>query len=252
MKRTISLSFVCISLFLTGCVSSGAKRDVATEEAAQVNTQLAVEYFQRGDKETALLKIDKALEQNKQNPNAHMVKAMILASLEEYDDAEDHYEDAVDLAPNDPAVLNNYGTFLCNRGKYRKGIENFLEAARNQRYPHPESAWTNAGQCAERIPDIKRAEEYFRKALSVNQNYPRALWQMAELSFEQGNMLGARAFLQRLEPVQPLGAEALWLGVRIERRLNDKRAENRYESLLLRDHADSREAKLLMESQSER
>ncbi len=75
---------------------------------------------------------------------------------------------------------------------------------------------------------------------------------MADVSFQNGNYLGARAFLQRLEASQPLPPEAIWLGIRIERRLGDRQAEKRYTDILMRDYPDSREAALVTEEQRER
>ncbi len=74
---------------------------------------------------------------------------------------------------------------------------------------------------------------------------------MADVSFQKNEFLAARGFMQRFEAVQRLPAEALWLGIRIERQLNDQAAERRYADILLRDFPESREAKLVLEGRSE-
>ncbi|MDX1454312.1 MAG: type IV pilus biogenesis/stability protein PilW [Gammaproteobacteria bacterium] len=248
IKSTFLL--VLLSVAMTGCVSTAGKSKVDPQASAS-NTNLALEYFRIGQREVAMEKIEKAIEQDPDYAQAHLVKGMLLAELKEYSAAEDSFEEALDLAPEDAAVQNNFGGFLCDRGEYDDGIEMFMLAANNQYYGRPESAWTNAGTCAKRKGDFAEAENMYRQALKINPAYPLALWQMADLSFERGNYLGARAFMQRLESTATLPPEAIWLGVRIERRLEDKQAEKRYSDILMRDYPDSREANLLMESRSD-
>ena len=249
MTRKILLLAI-IPFLAAGCVTSGG-RATNDPDASKYNTRLALEYFQRGQRELAMEKIEKAIEQDNSSAQAYMIKGMLLAELKEFSAAEDSFEEALDLAPDNPAIQNNFGSFLCQRGEYEEGIELFVKVARNQRYGRPDSAWTNAGVCAKRQGDLSTAENYFRKALEINGTNPAALWQMSDISFRNGHYLGARAFLQRLEATQPLPPEAIWLGVRIERRLGDRQAAKRYTDILMRDYPDSREAALVSEDERE-
>lgn len=249
MTRKILLLAI-IPFLATGCVTNGGQ-DINDPDASKYNTRLALEYFQRGQRELAMEKINRAIEQDGSSAQAHMIKGMLLAELEEFDAADDSFEEALELAPDSPTMQNNYGSFLCQRGRYEEGTELFLQAARNQRYGRPDAAWTNAGVCAKLAGKLTEAENYFRKALDINGTNPVALWNMSDISFRNGNYLGARAFLQRLEATQPLPPEALWLGIRIERRLGDRQAEKRYTDILMRDFPDSREAALVSEEDRE-
>ena len=55
----------------------------------------------------------------------------------------------------------------------------FAKAIETPRYKTPERALENAGACAKRIPDLEKAENYLRKALSINPKLPLALSEMA-------------------------------------------------------------------------
>lgn len=250
MIRTGLLAFGMLTM--TGCVSSGGAEDnVANVEASRYNTQAAAEYYRKGQVDVALEKIEKAIEQDDENADAYMMYGMILAASVEKEDlykARDAYEEALDLRPEDQTIRNNFASFLCDRGEYKKAIGYFIEVANSRSYNRPEAAWTNAGTCAARIPDLDRAEEHLRKALSINPNYPAALWQMARLMLKKEQSLLARAFLQRLEGMGQLPASALWLGVRIERALGDVAAASRYTDILLRDYPESREAAMALEN----
>lgn len=254
-KNRISacLGLLGFALATTGCVSTTSVDDNAAEiEASRYNTQAAAEYLRQGSLDTALEKVRKAIEQNDNNADAHLLHGMILVRQndpDQLDEAEEAYEEAVSLQPQDPIIRNNYGSFLCNQGEYNDAIRQFLRTAENHRYQQPEAAWTNAGMCAMRIPDFERAEKYLRKALDINREHVPALWQMAQLMLKIDRPLLGRAFLQRLEVMGALPPEALWLGVQIERKLGDRAAAKRYADILLRDFPESREAALVVGGQ---
>lgn len=244
MKKTRNVFLGLLAFTLTACVSTGGQEG-SDEEAARVNTQLAAAYLNRGDVDLAMEKVDRALEQDGDYAEAYLVKGMILARAEEYDDADDYYRRAARLGKGNATVQNNVAAYLCRRGHLGDGEQMFLDVARMPTYSRPAVAYTNAGLCAKRVPDTERAERHFRRALELEPSYGQALWQMAELSLEKKDYLPARAFLQRLEGVRALGPDGLWLGVRIERALGDEAAERRYASILLRDFPESPEAGLL-------
>ena len=254
-KNRISacIGLLVFALASAGCVSTSSVDDNAAEiQASRYNTQAATEYLRQGSIDTALEKVRKAIDQNEDNADAHLLHGMILARQGDpdlMDEAEDAYEEAVSLRPEDPVIHNNYGSFLCDQGKYNDAIRQFTRAAESHRYQQPEAAWTNAGTCAMRIPDHERAEKFLRRALEINREHAPALWQMARLMLQTERPLLARAFLQRLEAMGKLPSEALWLGVRIERALEDQAAAARYVDILLRDYPESREAALVVDSQ---
>lgn len=241
-NATLALSVILAS----GCVASGGTQQESAD-AARVNTELAAAYLGRGDVNLAMEKVERALEQNDEYAEAYLVKGMILARAEEFDKADDYYMKAARYGRDNAGVLGNVAAYLCNREKHRDGEKIFLDVARMPTYSRPAIALTNAGVCAKRIPALDRAEQHLRRALDFEPNYSQALSIMAELSFDQGEWLRARAFLQRLEGVQRLGPDSLLLGARIERKLGDSAAERRYADILRRDFADSKQAQLLDE-----
>ena len=155
-----------------------------------------------------------------------------------------------EINANDPNSLNNYGQFLCSTKHYDEAQELFLKAAANPLYETPENAITNAWTCAlnNNHPDV--AETYFKQALEKNPKVPNALVQMAQLSYNSGNYLSARGYLQRyLEIFKPRHTPAsLWLGIQIEQKLGDNNTKDSYALLLKNNFPDSKEAQMLKES----
>ncbi|HEX5339449.1 MAG TPA: type IV pilus biogenesis/stability protein PilW [Gammaproteobacteria bacterium] len=239
-------SVIAASGLLAGCVSSGPSfpgDKVSMTQASEYNTQLGVAYLRQGDRDLAMQKLQKAIEQNPDNADAYLGLGLLYDTIGDPDRAEKNYRTALDKAPDDPEVQNNYAVFLCQHGKQKQSLEYFLEAGQNPLYSTPDAAYTNAGVCASQIPDVKSAEQYFRKALDINPIYPSALYQMAQLSYQQKKYLQARAFIERFNSVskQPR-PEVLLLGVRTERALGNSRNAAAYAKKLRSLFPDSPQA----------
>lgn len=243
---------VCIAAALAvGCVtrSVDGENNGSPREAAQYNVQLGLEYLQQGRRELAFEKLRRALEQAPDSADAHVAIAYAYSVHGEPSLADRHYRRALRLGRGDPDIENTYGAFLCDRGRMQDAERHLLKAARTEGYGTPEFAWTNAGLCAERAGDRERAEGFYREALRVNDRHPPALWQLAQVSFDAGNALQARAFLQRYEAVAPRTAASLWLGYQVERTLGDAAAAEVYAARLRSDFADSEQARLLKDAE---
>ena len=233
------LALSACSTFPTDHNSAQARR------VADTNIQLGIAYMREGDFETALVKLQKALEANPDSATAHGTLAILYENIGENQLAEKHFKTALRLSPEDPQTHNNYGQYLCRHGEYVKALEQFKMAASDPLYSGIAASLTNAGICAGSIPDAKQAEEFFRKALEHDQNYAYALLQMADLMFTQGNNLAARAYIQRFDAVSKPSAESLWLGVRIENALGDMSAAGGYALKLKNDFPKTKEAESL-------
>ena len=243
----LRLGLLAAVLTLCACNTSNVRDgDSQASRAASVNVQLGAGYMNQGKNELALSKLKRALEDDPKLPSAHYVIAILYERLGEFDKADTHYRRAVDLAPDDPEAHNNYGTFLCGQNRLKEADTQFLAALKDPLYKTPEFAYTNAGICALKIPDVAKAEEYFRQALKVNPRFGNALFEMAQLNFNRANYLSARAYLQRHMEVSPRSSTALWLGVRIESALGDNTTAGSYAKLLKTDFPNSRETELLL------
>lgn len=236
-----------VLLAVSGCVTTNEDGAFVTEqgpdlaEASRLNTQLGLDYMRRGVNDRALEKLQRALEQDPRNAEAHTAMALLQSRRGDPGEAEKHYRKAMALGGDDPSIRNNFGVFLCANGDPREAERYLVEAAQDPDYPTPQAAWTNAGACAMRLPDLEKSERYLRRALDIDQQFPDALAQMAKLSIEQKQYLKARAFLQRYELVGPPSAFTLWMGAQTEAALGDRAAASRYESRLRAEFPDSPE-----------
>lgn len=236
---------------LSACVQSPSKKPVDNTKRAEINTQLGVEYLRQGQYESSMEKLEKALDQDSHYAPAHDAIAVLYEQLGEVDKADTHYRRSLSLDSKNASTLNNYGQFLCRQKKLDKAEGYFLRATKDPLYRYPEMIYTNAGICAGQIPDPRKAEVYFRKALDKNRTYAPALKEMIRLSYLQDNFLGARAYIQRYEAQGALTAELLWIAVQTEKQLSDKSGESKYAAQLKKKFPDSAQANQLRKWENE-
>lgn len=236
-------------LLLSACASTMQDKEDKDFRIADTNLQLGVGYMRQGRYEDALEKLQKAVAAKSDYADVHSALAMVYEHMLEYDKADHHYREAIDLNSDDGANYNNYGVFLCRQGKFVQADKYFAKAIETPRYKTPERALENAGACAKRIPDLEKAENYLRKALSINPKLPLALSEMADLMFQKENYMSTRAYLQRFGEVSRsrYTPQSLWLGIQTERKLGDNEAEARYAKLLQSHYPDSLEFKRWLE-----
>ncbi len=238
-------SYVLIILLLNACGSNLQTKHIAANNAAINHLQLGIAYMRRGQNEMALEPLQKALNINPNYAEAHNAIAVLYERLGKNDKAKQHYQTSLQIKPNYYDAHNNYGQFLCKNDEFAQANIHFLKAIENPMYKTPEIAYTNAGICAVRYKKLTDAETYIRKALQSNSKFPRALFQMASISFDQQRYKQARNYLQRYSNVAKPTSKTLWLGFHIERKLNNKEAQVQYARLLRNQFPDSLETQKL-------
>ena len=235
-----------------GCSSSGGGADkqqnpVDTLASAKVHTELAAVYYGQQQYGYALDELDFALRMNNKYAPAYGIRGLVHMALNEDKKAKDDFEHSLDLDGKDSGTRNNYGWFLCQRGKEKESMEQFMEAVRNPLYATPEKGYLNAGLCSKKFGKIIEAEAFLKKALSQQPRMAEALIGMAELNFAKADYTGAKSYFLRLaRNGAELSAADLLLAIRIERKLGDKNAEASYKVQLRKRFPESREAQLML------
>lgn len=242
---------VAIAVLATGCVSTTTGTDIPetnTADAAELNYQLGARYYRNGNYELARDRLLYSIELDSKNAIAYSTLALTYEQLDNIRLATESYEKAIRVAPHNYDVLNTYAVFLCRHDQFDQAIKYFDRAAKITDNDDAEITLTNAGVCMTQMPDLVRAESYFRSALDVKTNYGEALIQMCLLKFSQEQYLSARAFLQRFLASHPPSSSVLYLGVQIEENLGDERAQTDFSNRILREFPQSPEAKKVLES----
>jgi len=246
-KIFIALLF---AVFLASCTTSADKSIVTTKgqtepnlkEAATLNVQLAVGYIQRKQYKPARDKLEKAIEQNPDYLPAYTTMAYLYALLGQTEKAEEKYQEALELKPDDSGLSNSYGAFLCKQGKYEEAQKMLKVAYTDPFYEALYLAESNAGSCYVKQNEYKKAETLLRKSLRTDPKLPGSLISMAEVGLKTERYLMARAYIQRYHAVHAATAASLWIQIQAEKELGAKDHYMKYARKLIQDFPDSDEA----------
>ena len=250
-KSNLVLGAMAAILVGSGCISTttGPPENKADQgDAAELNYQLGARYYRKGDYDLARDRLQLALKQDPKNAFAWSTLGLTYEALGNVRLAEDAYDNAVRVAPRDYKIQENYAVFLCRQGRFDDARRYFDKAIKAPTNDYSEQTYTNAGVCMMQKPDHVAAEQYFRAALDRRPNHGEALLQMSVLSYETGDNLKARAFLQRYLGSNMPTAPVLYHGILIEEKLGDDTARRQYTLQLLRDFPDSAEAERIRQA----
>jgi type IV pilus assembly protein PilF len=233
-----------VALALTAC-SSAEKREKAAQDARRLDiyVTLAADALAQGNLNVAFSEANKALAVAPDSAKANDTMALVQARMRDDKKAEMYFRRALDADPPDSDSHNNFGVFLCERGRIDEAIPHFDAAVANPLYRTPDRANLNAGQCLLKKGDYAGAERYFRAALAVNAKSTIALYNLARLNYDRQQYLATRAFLTRYFETAKDSPEVLLLAVKTEHALGDKGAEASYGARLRAKFPDSAEAK---------
>ncbi|TAK72987.1 MAG: type IV pilus biogenesis/stability protein PilW [Betaproteobacteria bacterium] len=256
LRSTIYAALLLVCGALTGCaqtpLSSATQADTvetgtvtgdigAPRNRARIHTELASAYFERGNMGVALEELRVAVDADPTYAPAFNVLGLVHMDLRENAVAQQHFERALRLSPNDPDINNNYGWFLCQSGREEQSIAYFLAALKNPLYSTPARSYVNAGLCAIRKNNERDAFDYFQRALRSEPDNLQALLNLASIQYKRGQLELARGFIGRFNKLVEPTADSLWLALRIERKLGDKSAENTLATQLRRRFSGSQE-----------
>lgn len=262
--RLASLAAVAAVVLVAGCDTFSSKKEstpvqqpmsqqlppIKQEEAtprykAELRTELAAGYFERGQYDVALEELGEAVKFDPTYPKLYSIFGLVYTELGDEPKAESNFRRALDLAPSDSEIRGNWGWYLCTHGKARESIGEFEAALRNPLYKTPEIALINAGKCSAQIGDLAAADQYFRRALLMKPGNPIAAYNLALLSYRGAKLDDARALMRFAMAQNPPPAEVLYLGMCVERKLGDKPAEDSYVTQLKNRYPNSAETRAL-------
>ncbi len=221
-----------------------ASDQTAAQKRAQIRMQLAIGYYEQGQLAVALDEIKLALLADPGYADGYGVRALIYMGMEEFALAEDNFLRALKLAPGNPDLSNNYGSFLCQNGRARESIAYFETALKSRTYQWKAKALNNAGSCSLKMKDNVGAERYLLQALKLDPDIAATNANLARIYYERREYVRAGFYIARLGKTakpESLTADVLWLSAKVQYRLGDTGAVDSVGTQLRRHHASSPE-----------
>lgn len=215
-----------IASLLAGCVSTGhvnpMKTDKGRDEARDAYIQLGIGYLQEGASERAKVPLKKALELDPSNADAHAALALVFQIEMEPKLADEHFRKALSQRGDDARLLNNYGSFLFEQELYDEAFERYQQASQDDLYPERSRVFENLGLTSLKLQRREQAKTYFERSLRLNSRQPRALLEMAVLSYEDKQYVPARSYYASYKALSEQNARSLLLGTRLARVFEDR------------------------------
>jgi type IV pilus assembly protein PilF len=239
----VAVTAALLAALLSGCVNQ--QKAAQRRDAAIYNTELGIAYMRRGDLAIAQTKLDRALQENPDDPDVHSARALLFARLQQPQQADREFREALRLAPKNPDFQNNYAVYLCSVGRNDEGVQTFMSAAHNPEYLTPELAYVNAGICLRASHHNVEAYQMFVDALTIRPNFPQALWQLADLNFSEGKLADARQEIDSFIASNQETPDLLLLAVKVTRAQHDELDAELYARRLQLDFPNSAEAREL-------
>jgi type IV pilus assembly protein PilF len=155
--------------------------------------------------------------------------------------AEESFRKAVSLSPRDGSVAHNLAWLLCQQGRYTEADPLFEAAANSPRYGDRAKTWMTQGICLVRAGQPAAAERVLLKAYELDAGNPVTGFNLARLTFSRGDHTRAQFYIRRINNSELANAETLWLGMRVEHRLQNAEAVRQLADQLRRRFPQSRE-----------
>lgn len=225
LRISIRVSLLTAVVLVTGCVSNSQSGQYGGnfdhEDAAKTRMSLGLTYLQNNNYTQAKQNLDKALALNPRSADVQFAVAYYYQLVGDIRRAEEYYETAIDLAPNNGDIANSYGAFKCQNGEYEKAKEHFFDAINNRLYSNAAQTYENLALCAQSQGKIEEAIEYFQDALKHQPARGKSLFLLSELYATSGEWAQAESTLRKYERVAKVTPDSLWLAYEIAKGQGD-------------------------------
>lgn len=245
-----SALFLSALLALSACASNGQgdmHRDIVTEtdasnvdKRARIRYELATGYFEQEKYTVALDEVKQVLQLEPNAVDAWVLRGLIYLRLEQTALAEESFRRAQAIAPKNGAVARNYAWVLCTQKRYAESDAQFKRAVEvGYELSRTYMSW---GVCQREAGQKAAAEDTLRKSLELEPLNPISGYNLAAILFDAGQYEQARFYARRVNNGEFSNAASLWLGIRIERALNNGVAMGQLASQLRTRYPESPEA----------
>ena len=241
------------SALLAGCAAPGSAPGAAPGELltsmdesagrkrAETRLALASGYYENGQYDIALDELKKALQADPSYAKAYDVAGSIYVAMGDKARAYTHFNRALELVPRDANAMHNLGWLQCETDHYAEAQVLFERAIAIPTYLGRARTLMVQGICQARAGHVRQAEATLMRSYELDAGNPMTAYNLALLLFQRGDNERARFYIRRLNNSELANAQSLWLGIKVEQRLNDRKAMEQLASQLRRRFPASNE-----------
>ncbi len=255
-------AFVLLSLLLplgflsiSGCASRGgdtaASSDVselmtASDEPtlrkrARIRLELATGYFELGQTTVALDELKQSIAIDPNYSEAHHLKGLAYMRLNEPKLAEFSFKRALEISPNDANVMQNIGWLMCQQSRFQESERYFSQALATPKYEQRAKTFRTLGLCRVKSGQLSEGGNSLLSSYEIDSSNPVTLFNLASVLFQQSQYPGSQQYIRELNNSDLANAESLWLGIKVEHRMNNPAGMTQLASQLLKRFPKAKE-----------
>ncbi len=245
---------VALTAWLTGCASQtggaagGSQAEILTEsdepdtrKRARIRLELAVGYFEQGQTTVALDELKQSLAADPGFSEAHNLRGLIYMRLGDPRLAEESFRRSLAINPKDANVLHNYGWMLCQQSRFAESQQALSQAIASPLYGGRAKSWMAQGLCQIKAGQNAEAEVSLQRSYELDPANPVTGYNLSSLMYKRGEFARAQFYVRRLNNSELANAESLWLGIKVERKMENRDAMQQLVGQLRKRFAQSRE-----------
>lgn len=220
--------------------------DSEARRRARIRLELASAYFAQGQLNTALDEVKQALVIDPRFSDAYDLRGLIYSALGEFAKAEDSFKRAIEMDARNGSALHNYAWMLCGSQQYPAADALFAQAANFPQSVVLSKTLLARGVCQIRSGLFAEAEKTLIRSYEMDPSSPATAFNLASVLFRRGEYERARFYVRRVNNVpEQITADSIWLGIRIENKLNNISGRDELSSILRSRFPNSKEAAAL-------
>lgn len=230
-----SVGAIAVTIAITGCASNTPaathQQDSFTDsdepesrKRATNRLRLAVMYFSDGKTTVALDEVKQAIIADPNWFESYNMRGLIYRRLGDNALADASFQKALSLNPASADVKHNYGVFLCDQRRSVEALRMFAGALETVGYGRRANTWAAQGACQMSLGQRGEAESSFLKSYELDAANPITGYNLALLLFQREDYVRSQFYVRRINNSELANAESLWLGIKVERKLENREA----------------------------
>jgi type IV pilus assembly protein PilF len=208
---------------------------------ARTRLELAAGYFSEGKTTVALDELKLSLQADPNYGEAFNMRGLIYQRLGDNRQAEDSFRRALQLNPRDADTMHNYAWMMCQMRRYDESIAMFTQANAIPLYGGQSKTYMTRGLCELAAGRSELAERSFARSYELDATNPVSGYNLSNLLFLRNELQRAQFYIRRLNNSELSNSETLWLGIKVERKLNNTDAVQQLTTQLRRRYPQSKE-----------
>ncbi|GLX82450.1 type IV pilus biogenesis/stability protein PilW [Thalassotalea eurytherma] len=246
------LVIFALSNALSACVTQQYSKDntpvveneASNDEIAMTRISLGLGYLNIGNTTQAKTNLEKAKRYSPKLVQVHTAFAHYYETVGEPELASKSFLTALEIKPNEPDTLNNYGVFLCRQDDIEGAQEQFLKAIAVPEYVRVSESYENLALCHLNKDNFEKTEFYLTKALMHSPSSASVLQQLAQLAYVKGDFKSAKNYIARYEKAtRQFNPSSLALAYKVYERAGNMTIAKNYGAMLVKMFPNAYESK---------